>query len=125
VYTPSTTPGQVLKYPMPASSAAGPNVLAWLLDRPAERYDARYLRTEVLGGRKTDVVKLTPTDANIPFREATLWLDQDDHLPRQIELIEPGGNQRTLTLSNVRVNSKVPAATFRFEVPAGVRVVEQ
>jgi outer membrane lipoprotein-sorting protein len=32
---------------------------------------------------------------------------------------------RTLTLSKLRLNRKVPDATFKFEVPPGARVVDQ
>ena len=44
VYTPSTTPGQVLRTPIPRDATYGPNILAWLLNRPGERYRSAYLR---------------------------------------------------------------------------------
>jgi outer membrane lipoprotein carrier protein len=56
VYTPSTVPDQVLRLKVPSGGPAyGYNLLAWFLDRPAERYKASYVRTERLGGRTTDV----------------------------------------------------------------------
>jgi outer membrane lipoprotein-sorting protein len=45
VYTPSTVPDQVLRLSVPSGGPVyGYNLLAWFLDRPAERYTARYLR---------------------------------------------------------------------------------
>lgn len=125
VYTPSTTPGQVLRLKVPTDPVYGPNVLAWILTRPTERYRSRYLRADAVGGRAVDIVALTPIDQSLPFTEAVVWLDQYDHLPRRLEIRERGGQQRSLTLSGVETNRRVAEGTFRFEVPAGVRIVDQ
>lgn len=126
VYTPSTTPGQVIRMSVPSGGPVyGYNMLAWLLDRPAERYTASYLRADVVGGRSMDVVELVPAVPDLPFEKAVLWLDRADGIPRRLEITEHSGATRTLTLSKVRVNRSVPDSTFRFEVPSGVRVVDQ
>jgi outer membrane lipoprotein carrier protein len=126
VYTPSTTPGQVIRMSVPSGGPVyGYNMLAWLLDRPAERYTASYLRADVVGGRSMDVVELVPAVPDLPFEKAVLWLDRADGIPRRLEITERSGATRTLTLSKVRANQSVPENTFRFEVPAGVRVVDQ
>jgi outer membrane lipoprotein-sorting protein len=103
----------------------GYNILAWLLDRPAERYTSSYVRSDRLNGRAVDVVQLDPAVPDLPFEHAVLWLDKEDGLPRRLEITEPSGAIRTLTLSKVRVNRQVPKSTFTFEVPSGVRVVDQ
>jgi outer membrane lipoprotein carrier protein len=126
LYTPSTTPGQVIRMAVPSGGPVyGYNMLAWLLDRPAERYTASYVRADRLGGRAVDVVQLVPAVPDLPFDRAILWLDRDDALPRRLEITEHSGATRTLTLSKVRVNQPVPAGAFAFQVPEGVRVVEQ
>ena len=125
VYTPSTTPGQVIRMPLPAGPVYGFNVLSWILDRPAERYRMRFLRTDRVGARPVDVVELIPTVPELPFSRAIVWLDRDDALPRRLEITERRGGTRTLTLSRVRVNESVPDRTFAFDVPSGVRVVDQ
>lgn len=126
IYTPSTVPGQVIRTPVPSGGPVyGYNILAWLLDRPAERYEARYLRREKLGGREMDVVELIPTVPDLPFERAVVWLDRDDALPRRLEILERSGATRTLTLSNLRTNESVTGRTFTFQVPSGVRVVDQ
>jgi outer membrane lipoprotein carrier protein len=126
VYTPSTTPGQVLRMGVPSGGPVyGYNILAWLLDRPAERYTARYVRSDRLSGRPVDVVQLDPAVPDLPFERAIVSLDKEDGLPRRLEITEHSGATRTLTLSKVRVNRSVPEGTFTFKVPSGVRVVDQ
>jgi outer membrane lipoprotein carrier protein len=126
VYTPSTVPGQVLRLRSPSGGPLyGYNLLAWFLDRPAERYEAQYLREEKIGGRTADVIELTPAVPDLPFERAVLWLDREDGLPRRLEILEKSGARRTLQLSNLRVNRRIPDETFEFKVPPGARVVDQ
>ena len=126
VYTPSTVPDQVLRLKVPSGGPAyGYNLLAWLLDRPAERYRASYLRSEQVAGRTTDVIKLVPAVPDMPFTEAIIWLDRGDALPRRLQIHEQSGATRTLRLARLRVNQKVPDRTFSFKVPPGARVVDQ
>lgn len=124
-YTPSTTPGQVIRLPVPSGPVYGFNVLAWLLDRPTERYRLTYLRRDFVSFAQTDVVELVPISPDLPFRRAVLWLDRDAALPRRVEIEERSGAMRTLTLSKLRTNESVGEKTFRFTVPDGVRVIEQ
>jgi outer membrane lipoprotein carrier protein len=126
VYTPSTVPDQVLRLKAPSGGPVyGYNLLAWFLDRPTERYQAKYVRDDKVGSRPVDVVELTPAVPDLPFERAILWLDRGDGLPRRLEITEKSGAQRTLALSNLRVNRRVPDSAFEFKVPSGARVVDQ
>ena len=125
VYTPSSTPNQVIRLPVPTGPVYGFNLLGWLLDRPAERYRVRFLRTEAVAGRQADVVELLPKSDDIPFSRAVLWLDQEDALPRKLEVKERGGMTRMLQLSNLRPNAPTTERTFAFVVPRGTKVVDQ
>jgi outer membrane lipoprotein-sorting protein len=126
VYTPSTVPDQVVRLAVPNGGPVyGYNLLAWLLDRPAERYRASYLRSERIDGRPTDVVQLIPAVPDLPFTKAVIWLDQESALPRRLEIHEESGATRTLRLTRIRVNETLPKRTFTFDVPRGVRVVDQ
>ncbi len=126
IYTPSTVPDQVLRLSVPSGGPVyGYNLLAWFLDRPAERYTAKFVRQDKIGTRAMDVVELVPAVPDLPFERAILWLDREDALPRRLEITEKSGALRTLSLSKLRVNRQVPDATFKFEVPPGVRVVDQ
>jgi outer membrane lipoprotein carrier protein len=126
VYTPSTVPGQVVRLSVPNGGPVyGYNLLAWLLDRPAERYKPTFLRSEKIGGRTADVIQLIPTVPNLPFTKAVIWLDRESALPRRLEIHEESGATRTLNLSKLKVNEKVSPQTFQFKVPSGVRVIDQ
>jgi outer membrane lipoprotein carrier protein len=126
VYTPSTTPGQVLRIRVPSGGPVyGYNILAWLLDKPAERYRATYVRPDRINSQDVDVVELVPAVPDLPFERATIWLAKGDGLPRRLEISEHGGASRVLTLSHLRVNQSVSDKTFSFAVPQGVRVVDQ
>jgi outer membrane lipoprotein carrier protein len=126
IYTPSTVPGQVIRMKAPTGGPAyGYNILAWLLDRPAERYKPSYLRTERIDGRVTDVIKLVPAVPDLPFTQAVIWIDRESALPRRLEIVEQSGATRTLHLKNLRPNAKISDNVFAFKVPAGARVVDQ
>ena len=125
IYTPSTAPGQVLQAPIARAAGYGVNLLGWLLDRPTERYTVSYLRADTASGSPVDVLRLTPAVDGLPFTSATLWLARSDGLPRRLEVSEPSGNRRTLTLSKLRTNITLPDGTFTFTPPQGVKIVTQ
>jgi outer membrane lipoprotein carrier protein len=123
IYTPSTTPGQVIRMAIPADPVYGLNVIARILDRPAERYTVRWLRQDQVEGRPADVLEFVPNAADPLFSRAVIWIDRASALPRRLELDELTGMRRTLTLARVRVNTPVAPREFSFDVPSGVRVV--
>ena len=125
LYTPSTTPGQVIRTAIPSAGTTGPNLIAQFVERPRERYRARYLRADSLAGRMTDVVALVPRARDLPYSEAVVWIDRSDGLVRRIEITETSGQRRTLVLDKLAVNRGVPGREFTFSPPAGLRVVDQ
>jgi outer membrane lipoprotein carrier protein len=125
IYTPSTTPGQVVRMAIPNDPVYGPNVLARILDRPAERYQVRWIRADTVEDRTVDVVEFVPNAADPLFSRAVIWIDRQAALPRRLELDELTGMRRILTLSRLRVNTTVHPREFRFDVPPGVRVVQR
>jgi len=124
LYTPSSTPGQVLRSPIPASGGLGPNLMGQFVERPSERYYARYLRADSLASGWADVITLVPKAADQGYREAVIWIDRDDALLRRMEVVEESGQRRIIQLGRLRVNPGVPQREFRFAPPAGVRVVD-
>ncbi len=125
LYTPSTTPGQVIRTRMETDPVYGANLLARILDRPSERYSSTWLRADTLGGRHVDVVSIIPRAGSLSFSKAVLWLDSEAALPRRIELEESQGVRRILILSHLRPNATIDRGVFEFKVPKGVRVVDQ
>ena len=119
IYTPSTVPGQVLRLAVPSGPVYGYNLLAWFLDKPAERYRASYLRSEKLDGRTTDVIQLVPAVPDLPFNRAVIWLDREDALPRRLEIHESSGATRMLRLTRLRVNEAVPKPDVQLQGSCG------
>jgi outer membrane lipoprotein carrier protein len=124
-YTPSTAPRQVIRMAAESDPVYGQNLLARVLDRPSDRYEAAWIREDTVGGRRVSVVSIVPRGSNLNFSRAVLWLDQDDALPRRIELDEGPGTRRILTLSKIRTNTPIAPDIFEFKVPRGVRIVDQ
>lgn len=124
-YTPSTAPGQVIRMRMETDPVYGANLLARILDRPVERYTSSWLRADTVSGRRVEVVAIVPRSANVNFTRAVLWLDQEDWLPRRIELDESPRVRRILTLARLRPNAALDREVFEFRVPKGVRIIDQ
>ncbi len=125
VYTPSATPNQVLRFALPDAPTYGFNVLSWILDKPAERYDASYRERTTLMGHPVDVIDLIPRDESLPFTSAVVWLDTETGLPRRVTMVEPHRSTRSFTLWDFELDETLPRATFEFEVPRGVQIVDQ
>src|SRR5437764_2821326 len=78
LYTPSTAPGQVIRSRIPEVGTTGPNLIGQFVERPRERYRARYVRADSLADGMADVVALVPTEAGQPYTEAVIWLGRHD-----------------------------------------------
>ena len=125
LYTPSTTPGQVIRTTIPGTGSTGPNLIGQFVEHPRERYSASYVRRDSIAGVAVDVIALTPRVTDLPYSEAIVWIAKPDGLIRRIEIVENSGQRRTITLKNLTVNKPVPAREFRFAPTSGVRVVDQ
>src|SRR5437879_9145471 len=70
-------------------------------------------------------VTLKPKTGDQPYSAATIWIRRDDGLVQRMEIAETSGQDRTVVLTNLKVNAGVPGREFTFSPPAGVRVVDQ
>jgi outer membrane lipoprotein carrier protein len=123
VYLPSTAKGQVLKLPREVGGAF--DVVARLLANPGDRTQVRVIpEAERVGGEAVTVFSLTPRAEGAPFESAKVWIGADK-LVRQIEVVEPGGLRRRMRFINMRLGVALPKRAFVFEVPPGVRIVDQ
>jgi len=125
LYTPSTTPGQVIRSTIPGTGTTGPNLIGQFVEHPRERYTARYVRSDSIAGVAVDVITLTPRPTDLPYSEATIWIAKPDGLIRRIVIVENSGQRRTITLKNLAVNKSIQAREFKFTPTSGVRVVDQ
>lgn len=125
LYTPSTTPGQVIRTAIPTNGTTGPNLIGQFVERPRERYRATYVRADSLADGAVDVISLVPRSRELPYSEAVVWIDKDDGLVRRIDIVETSGQRRTVLLAKIAVNRGAPGREFIFSPPAGLRVVDQ
>ncbi|HET7790829.1 MAG TPA: outer membrane lipoprotein chaperone LolA [Gemmatimonadales bacterium] len=123
VYTPSTTPKQVFRLPIPAVGTTGPNLIGQFVDHPRDRYTARYLRADSTAEGVSDLIDLVPRAPNQPYSEAVVWVGRADGLVRRVDITESSNQRRSVILSHLVVNAALPASEFTFAPPAGVRVV--
>ena len=126
LYTPSTTPGQVIRSRIPEYGTTGPNLIGQFVEQPRERYTAQYVRADSLAkAGAVDVIRLVPKGHEQPYSEATIWVGREDGLVHRVDIEESSGQERTVILRNIRVNRGVPGRELTFAPPAGVRVVDQ
>ena len=125
LYTPSTTPGQVIRSRIPETGTTGPNLIGQFVERPRERYSARFVRSDSTASGWVDVVALTPRDTSLPYSGAVLSVGRGDGLVRRIEISEGNGQQRAIGLRQMQMNVAVPSREFRFALPARVTIVDQ
>lgn len=125
LYLPSTTPNQVIRRPL-GEGAGSVDLTAQFLSSPKSRFTITSQGSATVDGRAADVLLLVPKTAeDRPFARAKVWVDARDGLIRQFEVTDAQGLTRKVTLSQVVVNPKVDASSFRFSVPRGARIVEQ
>jgi outer membrane lipoprotein carrier protein len=124
VYTPSSAPGQVIKLPVGAGSAAGLDLATQFFSSPRTRYTIGDAGTATVGGRATRALNLAPKQP-MQFSKATVWIDVADGTMRQFEVTEPSGLVRRVTLSEIRINTPVDKGAFNFTPPKGVKVFGQ
>jgi len=126
LYTPSTTPGQVIRSRIPDYGTTGPNLIGQFVEQPRERYKAQYVRADSLpDAGPVDVIRLVPKGHEQTYSEARIWVGREDGLVHRVDIVEGPGQERTVILRNIRVNAGVPGRELTFSPPAGVRVVDQ
>lgn len=125
LYTPSSTPGQVIRTATPTLGTNGANLFTQFADHPRAHYLAHYLRADSAADGPRDILTLVPKDSTLPYHDAVVWVHRGSGLVTRIELLETSGQRRVVMLRNLRVNAPVAAREFTFSPPAGSRVVDQ
>jgi outer membrane lipoprotein carrier protein len=122
VYLPSTNPGQVIRTNLDSSGVQVPDVATWFLHSPETRYTMTNAGSATIDGHATTAVTLVPKDPSLPFSKATIWVDDDDALIRQVETIDQQGLKRRILLTRLTPNATLDKDAFEFKVPQGVKV---
>lgn len=122
----SATPGQVVRMRVTDAGAANTDLIGQFLTTPRDAYTASDAGTDVVRGRATRaLVLLAKPGRSLPFVRAKVWVDSADALIRQFEAVDASGISRKVRILTLTPNAPVDRAAFRFEVPAGVRIVER
>lgn len=123
VYLPSSAPGQVLKLPGDADGAIVADLLGQLLETPKRAFMISGGEVTPVDGRSTRRVQLLPRNPEaVPFRKATLWLDDNEPRPIRVQVIDGQGVDRTITLTSWVPGATLPRDAFAFKVPKGAKV---
>ena len=127
VYTPSTTPGQVMRLPVGQTAGGGsPDLVSELLTEPRKRFVIADAGKRTAAGRTLHGLTLTPkpdTRAADMFATATVWIDSTGTV-REFSMSDGNGLVRDVRFTKLSFNTNVPAKSFVFIVPKGVRVVD-
>lgn len=124
VFLPSSAPNQVARSELSSRPGESVDLVAEFLDRPRERFTVAYDRGDAVDRRAADVLALTPRDRNAPYRRVKVWVDRQDNLVRRVEITEASGATRHITFDRLSINQAIPASSFTFRPPPGVRVVD-
>jgi outer membrane lipoprotein carrier protein len=126
VYLPSSAPGQVIKHAASDQTAIPLGITGEFLTDPRRRYDVTAAGTATVDGHGAHALTLVPKAATQrSFDKATIWVDDDDGLIRQFEVVEPSGVTRRVHITSLDINVPVDRTAFSFKPPAGVRVIDR
>jgi outer membrane lipoprotein carrier protein len=129
IYTPSVTPGQVVKLPLSAGGAGSVDLAGQFFEEPRRRFEISDAGTLTLDGRATHALTLVPkgeTASRQPsFAKAVVWIDDADGTLRQFEVTEATGLVRRVHLTKIVLNAPVNKAAFKFSPPRGTKVYDQ
>ena len=126
VYLPSSAPDQVIKRRATDESAMPIDLTGEFLDNPRARYDVAAAGTGTIEGHAAHELLLVPkAGQSAPFLRARVWVDDDDGLVRQFEVVESSGLTRRIRITSLEVNVPVERTAFTFTPPAGVRIVSR
>ena len=124
IYLPSSTPNQVIRSRLTGRAGESADVFDEFLDKPHERFAVAYVRADRAGGREADVIALTPRGRDAAYARVHVWVDRQDSLVRKVEITEASGAVRRLSFDRLRTNVAIPASSFEFRPPTGIRVVD-
>lgn len=124
-YLPSSAPKQAVRTTLTGRPGESADIMAEFLDEPRQRFLVTYVKADSVGPRAADVLSLVPRQqGTLPYRRVLIWVDRADSLVRRVEINEGSGALRRITLDRLRANVAIPASSFVFRPPEGVRVID-
>jgi outer membrane lipoprotein-sorting protein len=119
-YSPSDNPGVVVRAPL-SSAQTWVNLIGLVMESPRSRFIVSDGGRATLAGQETQGVALVPRQPMEELVKATVWIEDETGIIRQIE-VHDGMQTRRILFTSLELNAKVDEALFRFRIPPGVRV---
>ena len=103
-----------------------PAALAFLTGKGklADEFEIAFAKTPGVGTARDYVLSLHPRQAQPQVKEITFVVDPETFLVRESVLVDGQGNVNDMLFSDIKINSGVPDATFKWSPPAGTRVID-
>jgi len=79
---------------------------------------------QTFGTARDYVLALSPKQASAQIKSLLFVVDSETFDVRETVIIDGQGNQNDVLFSDIRTNTKIPATTFRWSPPAGVRLID-
>jgi outer membrane lipoprotein carrier protein len=128
VYAPSATPGQVIKMPLAGggddNEAAAVDFVREFIESPRTRFNVSAGPADTALGHKAHVLVLVPKKPG-QYTKATVWVDDDDGIVRQFEVVDGTGSTRRIRFTKLAFNVPVDKSAFTYTPPNGVKVVDR
>jgi len=122
MYYPSNDPRQVMRSTL-SQTGQQVDLQREFLSNATQRYSAVRTGSETLDGRQTHALTLTPRVPS-PYTRVRLWVDAQDFLVRQFEIVEQNETVRKLRMSGLRPDVALSDDLFRFTPPPGAQIFE-
>jgi outer membrane lipoprotein-sorting protein len=92
-----------------------------------EKWNMKYLGSEVVGGVKTEKLELIAKDPEVLkiFPKVTIWIDAERGVSLKQYFDEGQGQSRTCVYSNIKLNQAMPSDAFSFKTDSKTRVVNR
>jgi outer membrane lipoprotein carrier protein len=127
VYAPSATPGQVIKMPLAGNDdneAAAVDFVREFTDSPRTRFDVTLGKADTALGHKAHILVLVPKKPG-QYTMATVWVDDDDGIVRQFQVVDGTGSTRRIRFTKLAFNVPVDKSQFSYTPPSGVKIVDR
>jgi outer membrane lipoprotein-sorting protein len=85
-------------------------------------YQVQFAGEEVVDGKKTAMLDLTPKAALAGIRAVRLWMDEQKGVSLQVKVTETGGDYAIYKYSNIKINNPIPDSVFDLKLPSDVHV---
>lgn len=87
-------------------------------------WEVTWQGAEVVDGKQTAKLDLVPRLANVRnnISKLTIWIDLTRDISLKQVMLQPDGDSRTVTYSNIRYNSHPPSSLFTLKIASGTQV---